>query len=326
MATDRIQQESIQQEPAQQKLTQQELKEQPKPGSDLLDSKQRRFAVINGDDFGFSQGVNQGIIQAHEQGILTSTSLMVTADAAADAIALARSHPDLAVGLHLVLVCGRSALPPAEIPHLVDAAGNFPNDSLKAGLRYQFNSAARQELRREIRAQLERFRQTGLPLAHVDGHLHLHAHPVVLNILVELAREFEIQVIRLPVEELWLTLKLDRRDWLNKLVWFTVFRGLRQYGKGVLRSHQIGYSDRVYGLLQSGCISETYLTNLIPQIQADWVEIYCHPAVILPGEPLNGPTGAGAAELDAMLSQSVRQALLENGFELTNYLRSTRNS
>jgi predicted glycoside hydrolase/deacetylase ChbG (UPF0249 family) len=117
-----------------------------------------RFLIINGDDFGFSRGVNQGIIKAHEQGVLTSTSLMVTGDAAAGAVALAKSHPNLGVGLHLVLVCGKSALPSSEIPHLVDELGNFPNDSLKAGLRYQFSQAARRELCLEIRAQLEKFR------------------------------------------------------------------------------------------------------------------------------------------------------------------------
>lgn len=276
--------------------------------------------MINGDDFGFSSGVNQAIIQAHTQGILTSTSLMVTAEAVEEAIALAQTCPNLAVGLHLVLVCGRSVLPPQKIPHLVDAQGNFPNNAFQAGLRYQFNRSAKQELRHEIRAQLEKFRSSGLPLSHVDGHLHLHAHPVVLRILVDLADEFKIKFIRLPSEELKLTLKLDRSRLLTKLVWSGVFGGLRRYGESLLKSKEIGFSDRVYGLLQSGYMTEEYLLGLIPQIQANLVEIYCHPAVVLPGEPLNGSLGSGEAELAALLSQSVRQLLSENGFELTNCL------
>ncbi len=278
-----------------------------------------RFAIINGDDFGFSSGVNQAIIQAHEQGVLTSTSLMVTGDAAHEAIASALTHPDLAVGLHLVLVCGRSVLPPAQIPHLVDSNGNFPNDPLLAGLRYQFNRAARQELRREIIAQLEKFRSCGLTLSHVDGHLHMHAHPVVLGILVELADEFNIKVIRLPSEELGLTLKLDRSRWLNKLVWFGIFSGLRRYGESLLKSKGIGFANRVYGLLQSGGMTKEYLLGLIPQLRADLVEIYSHPAIAIANQPLNGPPGAGEAELAALLSEQVREALANNGFELTNY-------
>jgi hopanoid biosynthesis associated protein HpnK len=278
----------------------------------------RRFAIINGDDFGFSRGVNQGIIRSHQQGILTSTSLMVTGDAAQEAIALAKTHPDLAVGLHLVLVCGRSVLPPEQIPHLVDSQGNFPNSSFLAGLRYQFHPAARAELRQEIRAQLTKFQASGLPLSHVDGHLHLHIHPVVLQILVELAQEFNIRFIRLPAEELGKTLKLNRQDLLTKLVWSGVFGGLRRYGEKLLTSHGIGFAQRVYGLLQTGNVTEKYLLGLIPQIQANLIEIYCHPAQFQAGEPLNGPLGAGEAELAALLSEQVRELLTVNGFELTN--------
>jgi hopanoid biosynthesis associated protein HpnK len=283
----------------------------------------RRLMIINGDDFGFSKGVNQAIIKAHKQGVLTSTSLMVTGEAAEEAVALARTHPNLGVGLHLVLVCGKSALPPREIPYLVDSDGNFSSDSFKAGLHYQFSQEAHRELRREIRAQLEKFRQTGLRLSHVDGHLHLHSHPVVLRILTEFAEEFKIKVIRLPSEELRFTLKLDRSNLSTKFLWSFVFTGLRNYGEQLLKSKGIKFSERVYGLLQSGNMDEEYLQGLIPQIQADLVEIYSHPAIIIPGEPLNGPLGAGEAELAAWLSDSVRELLSENGFELTNYKKIT---
>ncbi|MEO8892656.1 MAG: hopanoid biosynthesis-associated protein HpnK [Coleofasciculaceae cyanobacterium] len=281
--------------------------------------EQPRFIIINGDDFGFSHGVNQGIIKAHEQGILTSTSLMVTGEAAAEAVTLAKTHGNLGVGLHLVLVCGKSALLPSEIPHLVDELGNFPNDSLKAGLRYQFSRAARRELYLEIRAQLEKFRETGLQLSHVDGHLHLHSHPVVLGILTELAQEFKIKVIRLPSEELRFTLKLDKSDLATKLLWSFVFTGLRSYGEKLLKSKGIYFCDRVYGLLQSGRMSEDYLQRLIPQIKDSFVEIYSHPAVIFPEESLNGPVGAGEVELAAWLSDSVRELLVKNDLKLTNY-------
>jgi predicted glycoside hydrolase/deacetylase ChbG (UPF0249 family) len=169
---------------------------------------------------------------------------------------------------------------------------------------------------------LEKFRQTGLQLSHVDGHLHMHSHPVVLLSLVEFADAFNIKVIRLPWEELSFTLNLDRRDLLNKLIWWGVFTGLRRYGEGLLKSKGIQFCDRVYGLLQSGHMSEEYLLGLIPQIQADVVEIYSHPAIAIPGEPLNGPPGAGEVELAAWLSDRVCEVLAANGFELTNYNKS----
>ncbi|HAA29590.1 MAG TPA: hopanoid biosynthesis associated protein HpnK [Cyanobacteria bacterium UBA8553] len=279
----------------------------------------RRFMIINGDDFGFSSGVNRAIIEAHERGVLTSTSLMVTAQAFDEAIALAKAHPDLAVGLHLVLGKGKAVLPPAQIPHLVDEKGNFSNQPNRAGLHYQLNAAARRELRLEIRAQLEKFRDTGLRLSHVDGHLHMHSHPVVMGALVELADEFNIQVIRLPSEELRMTLNLDRSDLQNKLLWSFVFTGLRRYGESLLKTKGVGFVERVYGLLQTGQMTEEYLLGLIPQIRANLVEIYSHPAIAISGEPSNGPLGLGQAELDSLLSDRIREMLVNNGFELTNY-------
>jgi hopanoid biosynthesis associated protein HpnK len=271
------------------------------------------YLIINADDFGFSDDVNTAIIQAHEEGILTSTSLMVTGDAAQNAIALAKNHPHLAVGLHLVLVCGKSVLPPAQIPHLVDSQGNFSDNPTQAGLNYQFNQATRAELRLEISAQLEKFRNSGLNLAHVDGHLHLHVHPVILNILTEFAAEFKIKFIRLPSEELTKNLKIDRRNLFTKIIWSIVFGQLRNYGEGLLKTHNIKFADRVYGLLQTGNMSEEYLLSLIPQIEAKLVEIYAHPALV------NTDTNnGGEIELKALLSHKVRELLTVKGFELSN--------
>ncbi|PSB29444.1 hopanoid biosynthesis-associated protein HpnK [Stenomitos frigidus] len=278
----------------------------------------RRQLIVNGDDFGFSSGVNQAIIAAHERGVLTSTSLMVTGDAFEEAVALAKAHSTLAVGLHLVLACGRSVLSPTQIPHLVDTQGSFSNQPEKAGLYYHFNAAARRELPLEIRAQLEKFRQTGLPLSHVDGHVHVHVQPVVLHHLVRLAKEFNIRFMRLPFEEASIAIQADRSEWITKRLLSFVYAGLRRYGKRVLRSQGIHSVDRVYGLLHSGRMTEAYLLKLIPLIQANLVEIYSHPATRVAGEPDNG-IGLGQAERDALISDRVRIAIQHQGFELTNY-------
>ncbi len=290
----------------------------PTSQSDRQPSR-RRFMIINGDDFGFSSGVNRAIIEAHTSGVLTSTSLMVTGAAFDEAIALAKDHPNLGVGLHLTLGKGKSVLPPSAIPHLVDADGNFPNDTDRAGIYYQFNADARREISLEIRAQLEKFRSTGLKLSHVDGHRHMHSNPVILRALVDQAQEFDIRVIRLPLEELRLTLNLDKRDLKTKLLWWSVFSGLRLYGERVLKARGIGFVDRVYGLLQSGHMTEAYLLGLIPQIRADVVEIYSHPAVPSPEESANSPIYGGQKEVDALISDRVRETISACGFELANY-------
>jgi hopanoid biosynthesis associated protein HpnK len=276
-----------------------------------------RTLTVTGDDFGFSRAVNRAIIEAHERGVLTHASLMVNGAAAAEAIALARSRPDLSVGLHLVVVDGAATLPPTEIPHLTGADGRFRGTSVSAGLRYQFSGAARRELAREIRAQLERFRETGLALSHVDGHHHMHLHPFVLETLTGLAREFAIPAIRLPSEELGLALAISPGNFAGKTLWSGIFGLLRRHGERRLRKAGIAFSERVYGLLETGRVTGPYLLDLIPRIRADRVEIYCHPAVASPGEPSSGPSGAGPAELSALLSPRVREAIGASGFVLS---------
>lgn len=270
----------------------------------------KKYLIINGDDFGLSPSINQSIIEAHEKGILTSASLMVSGKSCTEAINLAKDHPSLSVGLHLVLVCGQSVLSPQEIPNLVDHAGNFLDDPMRAGLNYQFNQAARKELSLEIRAQLEKFQETGLLMSHLDGHLHLHSHPVILGIINNLAAEFQIKIVRLPKEELRFTLDIDRSHFFTKVIWSSVFRQLRRYGEKLLTTQKIIFTDRVYGLLATGKISEDYLLQLIPKIQANFTEIYSHPDHSLT---------SGSLELKALLSSKVLNCLEENKFELINF-------
>lgn len=270
---------------------------------------------MTGDDFGFSRGVNQAILQAHEQGILTNASLMVNGEAAEEAIALARQHPRLAVGLHLVLSCGKAALAPHKIPHLVGRDGQFSVHLVTPGFKYQCHGAARREIRSEIRAQLEKFRQTGLVLSHVDGHQHMHMLPVVLSTLAQLSGEFRIRASRIPSEEWGVALRLDRSGFLEKTGLSMAFGMLGPYARRQFRSVGIRFPERVYGLLQSGRMTEDYLLQLIPRIRADWVEIYSHPTT----DSAASARGASRPQLDALISRRVREALLTQGFRLATY-------
>src|SRR5262249_56563109 len=92
--------------------------------------------ILKGDGFGQCEAVDRASIRAHGEGVWTSCSLMVNERAARHAVELAKSKPGLAVGLHLVLVLGRAALPHAEIPHITDPNGNFTTSSFRAGIQY----------------------------------------------------------------------------------------------------------------------------------------------------------------------------------------------
>jgi hopanoid biosynthesis associated protein HpnK len=241
---------------------------------------------------------------------------MVTGEAADEAVRLARANPGLSVGIHLVLVDGRSALPPSRIPHLVDERGFFRPGPVRAGLAAQFPPLAPSEVRQEIRAQLERFRETGLPLSHADGHHHLHLHPVVLDTLAALAREFEIPAVRLPSEELAFALAFDPSRRPGKMLESWVFARLRRRGERVIGPTGVAFHERVYGLHQTGRMDEAYLLDLIPRIEADAVEIYAHPDLPAEAERGDPRSGSGVRELAALTSPTVRAAIDAAGFTL----------
>jgi len=272
--------------------------------------------IVNADDFGRSPEVNAAVVAAHRRGILTSASLMVTGDAAAEAIAMARETPTLAVGLHLVLVAGRAAFPPAEIPHLADAAGRFAESPVAAGLRLA-RPAARREVEREVAAQLDRFAATGLPLSHVDGHLHLHTHPAVLDVLLPLAARHGARGLRLPRDPLAPALAWDRRHLLQKTGWALAFGLLSRRGARRARGGGLAIPPRTYGLMQTGAMTEAYLLHLLATIGPSDapVEIYLHPTT----GPRLEPLGPNPDELAALLSPRVRDLALQRGFRLTTY-------
>ena len=145
---------------------------------------------MTGDDFGLSTPVNDAIVKSHEKGILTTTSLMVSAPAAADAITRAKNLPDLNVGLHLVLSNGKATLAATEIPALVNENGEFNSNQISSGVKMFFNAAAKYQLEKEIRAQFEAFKATGLKLDHVNAHNHMHLHPTVFSLILTIGSEY----------------------------------------------------------------------------------------------------------------------------------------
>jgi hopanoid biosynthesis associated protein HpnK len=271
--------------------------------------------ILNADDFGASHSVNQAIMRAHRRGILTSTSLMVTGNAVDEAVTMAREAPALAVGLHVVVAGGRAALPPDQIPHIVDRDGIFPADPMRAGLRYAFSRAAQPELAAELDAQFERFAATGLPLSHVDSHMHMHVHPAVFRLLLPLAEAHGARGLRLPRDDFWISMSYSRQRAGLKALWATIFGLLSRRCADNLDGHHLKVAHRVYGLMQTGQMREGYVLRLLGQLQAPTAEIYFHPST----QTEDSAYGPNPSDLATLLSPAVRSVLHERGLRLTTY-------
>jgi chitin disaccharide deacetylase len=267
-----------------------------------------RRLIINADDFGRSEEINTAIIRAHTGGVLTSASLMVNEDGFQEAVGLARLHPRLGVGLHLALVCGRSALSPAHLPGLVDSGQQFVNGPVSAGIRFFFQSSLKDQLRAEITAQFEKFRSTGLLLDHVNGHLHFHLHPTVLPVVLEVAARYDARAIRLTRDPLWLNARVAGGKWLYRVVHAMIFAVLSRRAARYLRPARLRHTGHVFGLLQDSRVDEAFILRLLSQLPPGDSELYSHPSLTQFNH-----------ELHALLSPKVKRLIADLDIELIRY-------
>src|SRR5262249_12270241 len=168
--------------------------------------------IVTADDFGLAEAVNEAVEIAHRTGILSAASLMVASPGAADAVRRARAMPSLAVGLHLVLVEARPALPPERVPDLVGADGNFRTDIARLGFDIAVKPRVRAQMVAEMTAQFEAFAATGLRLDHVNAHKHFHLHPVIAAQMIAIGQRFGVRAIRVPCEPVVVVRKLEPKS------------------------------------------------------------------------------------------------------------------
>jgi len=278
------------------------------PQSAIRNPQSRCRLIVNADDFGRSHSINEAVLRAHREGILTSASLMVNETASGEAVALARQNPKLAVGLHLTLICGKSALPPGKIPGLVNARGEFSDPPVRVGMRYFFQRSLREQLRAELHAQFEKFRMTGLPLDHVNGHLHLHLHPVIFKILMEDAALLGIQRLRLTRDCLSRSRRMARGRWFYRIVHAGIYEWLSRRARRPLQQRGIRHAQITFGLLQDARVDEEYLLKLLPELPRGDSELYSHPSL-----------GEFKHEFDALISPRVKERVEKLGIKLIRY-------
>jgi hopanoid biosynthesis associated protein HpnK len=283
---------------------------------------QRRL-VVSADDFGAAAAVNEAVVRAHRDGILTNASLMVTGDAAAEAVRMARALPALGTGLHLVLAQGRPASAPERITRLVRRDGTFRNAPVATGLLYAWIYLSRvghAQLRAEIDAQLAAFARTGLRLSHVDGHLNMHLHPMVLRILLELAPRHGVRAVRLTREPLLRAVWHDGKHVLRRSLEGTVFAALARYAAPRLAAAGIATPVRVYGMHQTGEVDEAYVRRLLGDLPPGTSELYCHPSLGRAAQlERHQPGYRNDVELAALVSPAVRRAAEDAGVALVSY-------
>jgi chitin disaccharide deacetylase len=262
--------------------------------------------VVNADDFGFARDVNRGIVEAHGNGILTATTLMANGREFSDAVRLAREHPSLDIGVHLVLVQGESVLPggaalPATLSQLLAAV-----------------SLGRIRIYEELRAQVERIVDAGIRPSHLDTHKHTHLLPPVLDAVCRLAEEFDVRWVRRPID---LPLEGTGRVPWGKRALSRGLGGLRGHFHRKLEQYGCRTTDHFAGFAFTGYLQEEQALEVLRGLPPGSTEFMCHPGFCT-SELRGMPTRlkeSREAELRALTSPAVRDALEAASIELVSY-------
>jgi chitin disaccharide deacetylase len=274
----------------------------------MVEEKKRIRLIVNGDDFGSSHAANHGILRAHKEGILTSASLMVNGNALDHAVRGVHENPRLGVGIHITLVRGKSTLKPSETSGLVNHRYEFSTSPVFAGLKYFFNRKIRHFILQEIDAQIREFRTIGLRLDHLNGHCNMHLHPTIFAMIKRHARDWGVRSIRVTDDPLLMNLRIAGGNYFYRLTHALVFARLSSRVRETLDRRGIVQTDRVFGLLQDGRVTEKYLLRLLEELRPGTYELYCHPN-----------TEERAYEIEALCSPKVKQLIEERGIELVRY-------
>lgn len=281
--------------------------------------------IVNGDDFGFTSGTNAGILRAHKEGILTSTTIMANGPAFDEAAGIALANPRLGVGCHISIVDGDPVCPAAEIPSLAGPDGRLPRTVVE--LAWKLGRSVRiRDVEREIGAQIQRVRGAGITPTHLDTHKHSHLHPAILRALAGAAGDFGIRRIRRPYERVALTVagraaRAQRAVHLKQWASSIVSLSTAPFFNATVHRLRITTPERFYGIALTGLLDTAAVLQLLAMVGDGTVELMCHPGVH-DGELDRARTRlkeSREAELAALTDPGVRRAVDELGIRLIDY-------
>lgn len=289
-----------------------------------------RRLIVNADDFGMTRGINRSIVEAAKKGIVTSTTLMATARALGDAFAKAEQlGARISVGCHVILLDGTPVLPSSQVSSLLQVSSdqNAPEFRIKLG---DFARAALsgklvpEQVEAEVGAQINRLRDSGINVSHIDCHKHAHMFPAVLRPLLRAAKSRGVPAIRNPFGRLF-PLPFGRilrnpKTW-RRVAELGVLRNFRASFKAEVENHGLRTPDGSVGVLDTGNLDlESFLVIVETLPEGTW-EFVCHPGYndAELDQVRTRLRQSREQELEILTSTSAKAALRKRGIELISY-------
>ena len=271
--------------------------------------------IVHADDLGISKKVNEGILQAHTNGILTSASIIANGAAFEHAVEICRSVPTLDVGVHLTLVEEQALLTSDVIATLVNSDRKFHRNAKEFAKKYFMGKIRLTEVKQELEAQVRKVLSSGIKVSHLDSHQHLHMLPRIHEITAKIAKQFEIPAIRFTREKIRLSMLKEMRLF-SRLFLLSVLNRMPRLPEDL----EVKQTDHFAGFLFSGILNKRNLMKVLANLPYDGTcELMCHPGFDDPHSLYSHWKYFWQDELDALLDKDLPGILQEKGILLISY-------
>jgi hopanoid biosynthesis associated protein HpnK len=286
-----------------------------------------RRLIINADDFGLTGGVNRAIVEGHEHGVVTSTTLMANGQAFEDAIALAQSRPRLGVGCHIVLVDGAPVLDETAVRSLLDrGSDSSSNPRFREGIA-RFGALAllgrldESEIEAEATAQIRKLQTAGVTVTHIDSHKHTHLFPRVLRPLLRAAASCGVRAIRNPFERIQGSQLAASPSLWRRWTEVGILRSLAKQFREAVQQAGISTPDGTLAIVATGSLNERLLSLMVENLPDGTWELVCHPGYNDADlqEVRTRLHESREEELRILTSSSTRDLLAANGVEIVSF-------
>ncbi len=276
--------------------------------------------IINADDFGLCEGVNKAIVEAHTNGVLTSTTIMTNMPAAQQAVELAKTLPTLGVGVHLNLTDGTPVRRDAIVEPLLGPDDNFGLSPGRLSLLSIASSKIRAAIEAELAAQIQWTIEKGLKPTHLDSHKHVHSFPAMFSIVCRLANRFEITAIRNTFEPK----EVSRLPWpISDAAGRKRAATVRLMAKiNLLQNRAFFKTDALLGVAHTGNINVNFLKAVSLYNRAATAEVMTHPGYTYDLDASRTRlVKQRQVELEALCSEKTKQYFKEAGVNMVHYGR-----
>jgi chitin disaccharide deacetylase len=283
--------------------------------------------IVNADDLGWTEGVNRGIAEAHQNGIVTSASLLANGGAFRAAVELARTLPGLGVGVHLNLSDGAPVGGRESVPSLVNDKGEFEGGPESLLLKIATRGLAQSEVESEWEAQIRRVRDVGIAPTHLDGHKHVHMLPGLFEIALRLAKKHGIGAIRVSHENPKLRSALSASEEQRASVALkqgVQARGLKLLASGAREKVEragMTTADYFCGIAHTGVLTKEGVARLLRSLPEGTTELMCHPGYT--DENLRQTAtrlqDARQREIEILTDPEIRNVVASQAIRLINY-------